>query len=124
MRSNYCCIACNRRDDSSPPSLFDVSPLEDIFLKLQRNVRNNSSLHYLTCLHSNYVTHTRVSLLNWLFPDISLTLSCLFPLVATSFQFYLTNKLDQEIQLVVFKLIPMARKYDRNTKSKDEDKRK
>ena len=49
------------------------------------------------CLHSNFVTHTRVSLLNWLFPDI---------------------------QLVVFKPIPTVRKYYRNNESKEEDKRK
>ena len=99
MHSNYCCIACNMKDDSSPPSLFNVSPLEDILLKLQRNVRNNSSQHSLTCLHSNYVTHTCVSLLNWLFPDISLTHSCLFPLIASPFQF-------------CFKLINLIKKFN------------
>jgi hypothetical protein len=63
-------------------------------------------------LHSDYVTHTRVSLLNWLFfPDISLTL---LPFSTQSFSFSIlpeTNKLDQEIQLVEFKPIPTARKY-------------
>ena len=66
-----------------------LSPLEDIFLKLQSNVRNNSSQHSLMCLHSNYVIYTHISLLNWLFPDISLTHSCLFPLVASPFQFFI-----------------------------------
>ena len=89
MCSNCCCIACNIKEDSSLPSLFDASPLEDILLKLQRNVSNNSSQHSLSCLHSNYVTHTRVSLLDWLSLNISLTLSCLFPLVVSPFQFFI-----------------------------------
>jgi hypothetical protein len=67
-------------------------------------------------LHSDYVTHTRVSLLNWLFSfffsNISLTLSCLFPLKASPFSVLPeTNKLNQEIQLAEFKPIPTARKY-------------
>jgi hypothetical protein len=35
-----------------------------------------------------------------------------------------TNKLDQEIQLIVFKPILTAGKYDRNNKSNEEDKKK
>jgi hypothetical protein len=65
-------------------------------------------------LHSDYVTHTRVLLLNWLFFffNISLTLSCLFPLKASPFSVLPeTNKLNQEIQLAEFKPIPTARKY-------------
>ena len=52
---------------------FDVSSLEDIFLKLQKMLEIIS--HNTP---SRVCTRTRVSLLNWLFPDISLTLSCLF----------------------------------------------
>ena len=57
------------------------------------------------------------------FPDISLTL---LPFFTQSFPFSVlheTNKPDQEIQLVVFKPIPTARKYDRNNESNEEEKK-